>query len=353
MKVLRLILFPFTFIYGFVVILRNTLYDTGILRSFKFDVPVISVGNLSAGGAGKSPLTEYLVQLLHKRYKIAILSRGYGRETSGFYEVKSGSSVSETGDEPLQFKNKFPSVTVAVCESRVTGIRNLQDTHDVIILDDAYQHRAVRPGLNILLFDYSNLMKWQWLLPSGDLREPFWGKKRADCIVITKTPANLGDNEKQQIREKVRPSKNQEIFFSYIRYEKLVPVSGAGSRPLQSLTTHTAVFLLTGIANPVPLVNKIMQYTDDIHHHSYADHHLFTPKNMIKLAKDFHSLSREDRIIITTEKDMQRLKSAAVTELLNGLPVYFLPVKAEIHEPQKAVFDRLIMNYVTEHLLNN
>ena len=352
MKVLRLILFPFTFLYGFIVILRNVLYDAGLFKSTKFDLPVISVGNLTAGGAGKTPMIEYLIHLLHNYDKIAILSRGYGRKTRGFYEVKPHSSVQETGDEPLQFKNKFPSLTVAVCEDRVTGIGNLKDAHDLILLDDAFQHRAVKAGFSILLFDYNNLMKWQWLLPAGDLREPLSGKKRADYIVITKTPVNLDAEGKKLVTDKVRPLKNQQIFFSYIHYGQLVSLTGA-LRPLDSISSHTTVFLLTGIAFPVPLVNEVKKYTQNIHHHSYPDHHVFTPKNMIKLAEDFNNHSREDKIIITTEKDLQRLKSPGIKELLHGLPVYFLPVKAALHEPEKAAFDALILNYVTKHLRDN
>jgi tetraacyldisaccharide 4'-kinase len=352
MQALRIILFPFTFLYGFVIILRNCLYDAGIFKSFKFDVPIISVGNLTAGGAGKSPMTEYLVNLLQKEYKIAILSRGYGRKTRGFYEAKSDSPVEYVGDEPLQFKNKFPDASVAVCEKRVTGIRNLQDTSDLILLDDAYQHREVSPGFSILLFDYTSLIKWQWLLPTGDLREPMSGKKRADCIVITKTPLNLDSEGKRMIIDKIKPDKNQSVFFSYIHYGELVSIEGE-FRSLDSISITTSVLLLTGIANPAPLVKEIRKYTNDISHHSYPDHHVFTPKNMIKLAADFNNLNNSDKIIITTEKDLQRLKSAEIKGFLHGLPVCFLRVKAAFHEPERTAFDALIQNYVTKHRRND
>lgn len=352
MKALRVILFPFTFLYGLVIILRNILYDTGIFRSVKFDIPVISIGNLTAGGAGKSPMSEYLVRLLQDQYKIAILSRGYGRKSRGFYEVEEQSSADDAGDEPLQFKSKFPALTVAVCEDRVTGIRNLQKSHDIILLDDAYQHRAVKPGFSILLFDYTSLMKWQWLLPTGDLREPLSGKKRADCIMVTKTPVKTDGERKQLLIEKIQPLKNQPVFFSYICYQSLVSLSGE-LRTLQSISTRSAVLLLTGIANPLPLVDEIKKYTSNFYHHSYPDHHVFTRKNMIKLAEDFKAISDTDKIIITTEKDLQRLKSQEIKELLKELPVYFLPVTAEIHEPERAVFDALILNYVRTHLHHN
>lgn len=333
--------------------MRNVLYDAGILKSYKFDVPVISIGNLTVGGTGKSPMTEYLVQLLQDRYKIAILSRGYGRKSRGFYEVQPGSSVTDAGDEPLQIKNKFPTVTVAVCENRVNGIKNLQNDYDVIILDDAYQHRAVKPGLSVLLMDYSGLLKWQWLLPTGDLREPFSGRDRADYIVITKTPVDQSDSERHRITEEIQLSKKQGVFFSYIEYGELLSVCGAAIRPLSSIKSDTMVLLLTGIAKPALLVNQIRKYTKNIHHHCYPDHHSFTPKNISKIAKDFNNSDKGDKIIITTEKDLQRLKSPDTKELLYELPVYYLPVKAAMHTSDKGEFDRLIMNYVTTNTRNN
>lgn len=333
--------------------IRNALYDLGVFKSTKFNLPVISVGNLTAGGAGKTPMIEYLVNLLHNYDKMAILSRGYGRKTRGFYQVEIHSSAEDTGDEPLQFKNKFPSLTVAVCEDRVAGIRNLENSNEIILLDDAFQHRRVKPGFSILLFDYNNLIKWQWLLPTGDLREPLSGKKRADCIVITKTPINLNAEGKRLISEKVRPLKDQPVFFSYIDYGQLESLTGTFTRSLDSISGETSIFLLTGIANPAPLVNELKKYTQFVHHHAYPDHHVFTQKNMIKLAQDFNNKISDDKIIITTEKDVQRLKLRGVKEVLHGLPVYFLPVKAAIHKPEAAEFDALILNYVTRHLRNN
>lgn len=353
MKALRLILFPFTFLYGLIIIIRNALYDLGMFKSTKFNLPVISVGNLTAGGAGKTPMIEYLVNLLHNYDKMAILSRGYGRKTRGFYRVETHSSSEDTGDEPLQFKSKFPSLTVAVCEDRVAGIRNLENSNEIILLDDAFQHRRVKPGFSILLFDYNNLIKWQWLLPTGDLREPLSGKKRADCIVITKTPINLNAEDKKLISKKVRPLKDQPIFFSYIDYGQLKSFTGTLTRSLDSISGETSIFLLTGIANPAPLVNQLKKYTQFVHHHAYPDHHIFSPKNMIKLAQDFSNKISEDKIIITTEKDVQRLKLPGVKEVLQGLPVYYLPVKAVMHKPEGAEFDALILNYVTRHLRNN
>ncbi|MFD2145663.1 tetraacyldisaccharide 4'-kinase [Mucilaginibacter antarcticus] len=199
MKHLRALLLPFSFLYGLIVIVRNFLYDAGLFKSRRFDLPVISVGNLEVGGAGKSPMTEYLIQLLKDHYKLATLSRGYGRATKGFQIATATATASQVGDEPAQFKHKFPDVTVAVCEQRVDGITQLQHDHDLILLDDAYQHRAVKPGLSILLFDYNSLNNQRWVLPAGNYREPFFGKWRAGIIIITKCPADMPQQELEKL----------------------------------------------------------------------------------------------------------------------------------------------------------
>lgn len=197
----RWLLLPFSWLYGLIIIIRNWCYDAGVFKSHRFNIPVISVGNLDIGGAGKSPMTEYLVRLLKNKYALATLSRGYGRKTLGFLIAKSSATATEVGDEPAQFKQKFPEVTVAVCEKRVVGIEQLRASHNLIILDDAYQHRAVTPGYSILLFDYSRVFEPHLMLPVGNLREPFSGRRRADTIIVTKCPDDLD----KQHREKLKP----------------------------------------------------------------------------------------------------------------------------------------------------
>lgn len=349
MKVLRLILFPFTFIYGLVVFVRNLLFDFGIFKSHTFRIPIISVGNLTVGGAGKSPMTEYLVTLLKDKFQIATLSRGYGRKTKGYRPVLVTSTAEEVGDEPLQFKTKFPAVTVAVAEKRQEGIERLQPGHDLIILDDAFQHRSVVPGFSILLYEYSTLSKVQWFLPTGDLREPLSGRKRANIIVVTKCPPSLTESERRQLVSKIKPFEHQEVFFSFLDYDELRSVYSGETRPLHSITQNTAVVLVTGIANPQPLADEISRYTRQIRHHSYPDHHSFSPKNIAKIATEYRDLSAADKLVVTTEKDLQRLKGLPENELLIDLPVFYLPVKAAFNEPFKARFDQLILNYVTEH----
>mgnify|MGYP003575260661 CR=1 FL=1 len=346
MKIIRLLLFPMSLLYALAVVIRNFAYDLKIFRFKRFSLPVISIGNLAVGGAGKSPMTEYVIRLLKDRYKVSTLSRGYGRKTRGFLYVEQSSTAAEVGDEPLQFKQKFPEITVAVCEKRVDGIEKLQSNHDVILMDDAFQHRAVKPGLSLLLFDYNQIFKPQWFLPTGDLREPLSGRNRADILVITKTPAVLSDSKKAEILRRIKPFPNQQVFFSYIKYESLFSPDNSLSRPLSSLNEETRVILLTGIANPKPLVEEVGELTRHVQHHQYPDHHLFTQKNILKLAQAFEKLKSVDKLIVTTEKDMQRLRSSEGFELLKDLPIFFLPISVKIHEHEDR-FNSLILNYVT------
>ncbi len=354
MKLLRLLLFPFSLLYGLAVILRNLGYDKGILKSVRFDLPVISVGNLTAGGSGKTPMTEYLVRLLKNNYKIATLSRGYGRDTSGFRLVVPDASSAETGDEPLQFKRKFRDITVAVCEDRAEGISRLKKEHDLIILDDAFQHRAVKPGLSILLYDYNKLFKLQCLLPAGDLREPLSGRYRADIIVVSKTPLLLGEETMEKIVKRIDPAERQRVFFSFLTYGDLISLNdGVPDRYLRSIQGNTRIILLTGIADAGPLLSELYKYTPLIEHQEYSDHHNFSKKNISKLVQSFNDLAAFDKLIITTEKDAQRLRSHNINEQLQALPVYYLPVEAKIHEPERSAFNKLIEKYASEPSINH
>jgi len=350
MQYLRLILLPFSLIYGAVIWLRNKAYDTGIFSSRKFNLPVICIGNLTVGGAGKSPMAEYLIRLLSGHYKVAVLSRGYGRKTKGFRLVEPSDSVSDTGDEPLQFKRKFTDVTVAVSEKRVPGIERLEKAHDLVLLDDAFQHRAVTPGLSILLFDFTRLKDFFLMLPAGNLREPFSGRKRADVIVITKTAGILNPAEKASVLGRIKPFPHQRVLFSYLRYGDLKPVFSGTDLTLGNINKRSSVFLLSGIANPAPLVKKLKEMCGELIHHEYPDHHSFSTKNIAKLANEFNASASAVKIIITTEKDAQRIRLQALQELLNGLPVYYLPVEAKIEPADEADFNSLIEHYVAGYL---
>nr|WP_121269341.1 tetraacyldisaccharide 4'-kinase [Pedobacter schmidteae] len=350
-KYLRLLLFPFSILYGLVVIFRNKLYDLGLLKSTGFDLPVICVGNVVVGGSGKSPVTEYLVHLLDG-YKIAILSRGYGRQTKGFILADEKASAQTIGDEPMQFYRKFPQVTVAVCEDRVKGINLLKDTHDLILLDDAYQHRRVRPGFSILLFEYQKLLNPQFLLPAGNLREPFTGYKRAGALLVTKAPVDLKGQKRLQCYKKFNPSWHKDLSFSFITYGDLKPLFPEVSQHCQLITANTAVFLLTGIANPLPLVTHLKSCSENIYHHNYPDHYQFTKSDIEKLTRAFQQYIGTEKIIVTTEKDAQRLLGITFKELLLNLPVFYLPIKIELQKEDKATFDQKILDYVSSTTRN-
>ncbi|QNK62256.1 tetraacyldisaccharide 4'-kinase [Pedobacter sp. PAMC26386] len=346
-KYVRLLLLPFSVIYGIVVILRNKLYDWGLFKSTRFDLPVICVGNLVVGGSGKSPVTEYLVHLLTD-YKIAILSRGYGRNTKGFLYADHTATAKSIGDEPLQFYHKFPQVTVAVCEDRVKGITQLKDTHDLIILDDAFQHRRLNPGFSILLFEFQKLITGQFLLPAGNLREPFRGYRRADVLLVTKSPLDINKQQKEQCSGKFnKAAAANKLFFSSIAYKNLHSLLTNEVLTIESLSDRK-VFLLTGIANPTPLLEYLSQFSPAIEHHDYPDHHSFSSGNLSKLVKAFHQDSAKEKIIITTEKDAQRLFDVTIKELLLNLPVFYLPININIEAEHKKTFDQKILKYVSD-----
>lgn len=373
MKYLRWLLLPFSLLYGLVVIIRNWFYDAGFFKSYQFDKPVISIGNLDVGGAGKSPMTEYLIRLLKDNYQLATLSRGYGRKTKGYLvgesRIKSqeagrenensplttNSSLSnQIGDEPAQFKHKFPDITVAVCEKRAEGLKQLLPDHDLVILDDAYQHRAVSAGLSILLFDYHRLNEPHLLLPAGNLREPYSGRWRAQVIVVTKCPATLTIAQKENAYQKIAPLPYQKVFFSAIAYQPLEHLDGKCTGTV--IDNDTVVFLLTGIANAKPLIHYLNGFTTQIIHHSYPDHHPFTLKNIAKLAAAFVACKTEKKLIITTEKDAQRLEDSwfrSSFTVTGRLPVFVIPIKVEFLDGSGQQFNQIISNYVREHTTYN
>ena len=352
MKYLRWLLLPFSLLYGLAVIIRNFCFDAGLFKSVKFTKPVISVGNLDVGGAGKSPMTEYLIRLLIGKYKPATLSRGYGRQTKGYLTATAAATATATqlGDEPAQFAHKFPDITVAVCEKRVAGIQKLLPDHDVILLDDAFQHRAVQPGLSILLLDYNRLGEPHLLLPAGNLREPFSGRWRAQVIVVTKCPQNLSDEEKNAAAQRIEPLPYQKVFYTRIAYQLLTALDGGTA--VEPLDSNTTVFLLTGIANPKPLLQYLNGLTPRVIHHNYPDHHPFTPKNIAKLAAEFSSCEAQKKLVVTTEKDAQRLQQSWFNGALPGgddLPVFVLPIKVEFLGDTGRDFDQIITDYVRKH----
>jgi tetraacyldisaccharide 4'-kinase len=347
---LRLLLLPFSFVYGMAIMLRKKLYDWGLMRSVKFDLPVICVGNLAVGGSGKTPTTEYLVRLLSD-YKIAILSRGYGRKTKGFILADATATAETIGDEPLQYHQKFAAVTVAVCEDRVNGIKQLKENHDLIILDDAFQHRAVRAGFNILLFEFRKLGTLQFLLPAGNLRDVFSSRKRADVLLVTKSPVPLLHVAQQASVNELQPNTNQPVLHSYLKYGDLVHLYHNERRTLESIKDFE-IFLLTGIANPDPLIEKLEKYSKTIKHEEFPDHYAFKADDIRKFKTTFLAGNKKEKIIITTEKDSKRLRATGFEDLLVDLPVYYLPIEVELFEEDKITFDELILNYVKSNRRN-
>jgi tetraacyldisaccharide 4'-kinase len=356
---IKFLLFPFSLIYGVVTYIRNKLYDRKIFKSCSFDVPVISIGNLSVGGTGKTPLIEYLINFIQKseevksqneEIRIATLSRGYKRKSKGFVIVKDDSDVEQFGDEPLQFKRKFPNVTVAVDKNRVHGIKSILNNYltaknYVILLDDAFQHRRVKPGLSILLTEYNNQFYKDHVMPAGRLREFRSGYKRADIIIITKTPENINANIRQNIIYNIKPLAHQKVYFSFVKYSPikiLNPSLPSDIRPLNS------VLLFAGIANPKLLEEKVKEICTDIYTVYFNDHHYYSMDDILKIKNKFEKIAGDNKIIITTEKDSMRLNKTEFYDILKNLPIYYLPVEVEFHKEDKLHFDALILNYIVK-----
>jgi tetraacyldisaccharide 4'-kinase len=347
---LKILLTPFALAYGTVTLLRNRLYDWQILRENKFDIHTIGVGNLAVGGAGKTPLIEYLIRLLqHEGQTVATLSRGYKRKTSGFVLASSASTAEDIGDEPLIFKTKY-DVEVAVDASRVNGIKKLLDlgerTPRVVLLDDVFQHRSIRCGLNILVSDFSNLYYNDSMLPAGTLREFSGGVSRADIIVISKTPENTSAVEMRAILKDIHPRAHQKVFFSYLRYGELYSIH----RPEEKLDTLNDLFRFrvisfAGIANAAPMVNYLKEFAAEVRHLPFPDHHNFVRKDLEDIEKYYHSFSGGNKIIVTTEKDLMRLKSEAVWEIASRMNIYILPVEVTFKDKEEE-FNSLILKYV-------
>lgn len=349
MKLLRILLLPFSLLYGCIVWVRNKLYDGHFISVKHFDLPIISVGNLSAGGTGKSPHVEYLIRLLNGKHTLATLSRGYGRSTEGFIISSSTSKATEIGDEPRQFKSKFPDITVAVDAKRVNGITQLLTISPpihVVILDDAFQHRSVMPGLSILLTDYNKLYCDDVMLPSGTLREFKCGAKRADIIIVTKCPNQLSNQSRQQIIQKLHTLQHQKIYFSFIQYGHLVAVNKKNTVSETALTTDTTVVLLTGIANPKPMADYLTPRVKTIVPARFADHHEFNQKDITSVLNIFNTIASDKKIIVTTEKDWMRLESSDFANQLLNLPLFYLPIEIDFSETDKLTFNNQISEYV-------
>lgn len=353
MNYLRLLLLPFSFLYGLVVWFRNRLYDKGLLSQESFDLPVLVVGNLEVGGTGKSPMIEYLIRLLRKKYKLAILSRGYGRKIPGYRVVSDSSTAYQAGDEPLQFKRKFPDLTVAVSEQRVEGIRQLKDTHDAILLDDAFQHRALKPGFSILLFDYNRLRHPKFFLPAGNYRDDFMERRRADLLVVTKCPANLDEDSKAMIMSRLAvKDQKKPVCFASIKYgqlqqtypRQLLPDEQKAEKQL-SLKKDSHVLVITGIARPEPFVEYMRDRVQMVEHMSFSDHHRFTDQDIKRIKRTFDRLPGQNKLIVTTEKDMMRLTQEKFEPIIKNWPLFYIPIELYFIGKGGKVFDQHVLDY--------
>jgi tetraacyldisaccharide 4'-kinase len=344
LKSFRILLLPFALLYWLIIAIRNWLYHKGILKSATFGLPLICVGNLSVGGTGKSPMVEYLIVQLKDKFKIATLSRGYKRRTKGYALAGENSTALDIGDEPMQFHLKFPGIPVAVGEERIFAIPQL--LHDrpatqAIILDDAFQHRAIKAGLNILLTDYNNLFTRDFYLPTGDLRDQKNSYKRAEIIVVTKCQPDLSEKEKQDIIREIKPLPGQPVFFTAIDYGEPYHIT---SKIGVSINQTTDVLLVSGIANPKPLKKLLEENSSTYYLLQYADHHIFTIDDLNDIRKRFESIDATSKIILTTEKDAVRL--AKFSNETARMPLYVIPIRHHFLFGEAGDFNKRVTDFI-------
>lgn len=349
MNIRKIALFPLAVIYGIITTLRNALYDWKILKSKAVNAHTICVGNLAVGGTGKTPHVEHLIRLLQNDFKIATLSRGYKRKTNGFILADENSTALDIGDEPLQYKTKNPDLMVAVNANRVAGCNNLLELPDppqVIILDDAFQHRALKCELNIVISEFSNLYIRDCMMPAGYLRESKKGINRADIIIVSKTPEKTSAVEIRNLIKDIKPQAHQKLFFTWLKYGEL----RGFQNPNNVISTLNELFrfrivVFTGIGNPEPMITYLKEYAADVTHIQYPDHHEFTIENLTDIREKLDEFQGGNKIIVTTEKDAMRLKGGDLQDIANNLPLYVLPIEVDFKDKTQE-FNDIILNYV-------
>jgi len=335
---------------GFITKIRNQLFDKGFFKSSEFDLPIINVGNLAVGGSGKTPHVEYIIKLLQNEFKVATLSRGYGRNTKGFREVNISDKASESGDEPLQIKKHFPSIHVFVGEKRVEAVSQLlfqQPKIEVILLDDAYQHRAIKAGFNILLTDYSKIFTDDKIMPAGRLREHPRGAQRADLIIVTKCPLDLSEEKKQEFKQKIASYSDAMVLFSGIEYQQnLVPIF----EEKIEVTKGMDIVLISGIAKSLGFEDyvKAEYQPKAFEHFNFRDHYHFKQSDLNRIEEKFNTFANP-KIILCTDKDAVRLAEVAQNNSFEKLPVYRLPIEVTFLGKDKEIFDQKITDYVRQN----
>lgn len=352
-------LYPASWIYGAGVWLRNKLFDWGYYKERTFPLPVICIGNLTVGGTGKTPHTEYLIKLLQKSYQVAVLSRGYKRKSKGFVLAKENTSVHQIGDEPYQMKQKFPHIHMAVDADRCHGIEQLckesvASGTDVILLDDAFQHRYVKAGVNILLVDYNRMITEDTLLPAGRMREPISGKDRAHIIIITKCPKDMKPMEYRVLQKQMNLYAFQQLYYTTLDYGKLRPLFNGGREyPIQNIHPAVHILLVTGIASPQVLEDDLSVVNQKIHTLAFSDHHDFTEQDMQEIEQQFLQLPEGKRMIITTEKDAVRMVSHPQLPEAIKPYIYVLPIEIVFLQDQQEMFNKYILDYVRKNSRNS
>jgi tetraacyldisaccharide 4'-kinase len=355
---IKFLLFPFQWLYLLVTGIRHLMFTTGVRKRASFPLPVICIGNISTGGTGKTPHTKYLAKLLTDNgFRVAIILRGYKRKTKGFIHCNNNHTVSDIGDEAWEYVHRLGSdVNVFVDAKRKKGIKTIiqqfPDT-DVVLMDDGYQHFAVKAGFYILLSDYLNPFYNDYVLPIGNLREPRRAKKRADVIVMSKTPKVFSPLIERDLMSQIKPGPGQKVVFSYFDYEKAIPVYSENQNSIELPKNLYSAFLLTGIANPYPLEEHLKRNCIELYTHAFADHHEFTVKEIENITKDFSGYLMKNKAIFTTEKDIARLLNADIKEKLVDLPLFCIPVSIGLHPNKEIDFDNLILDYVKQYSRNS
>jgi tetraacyldisaccharide 4'-kinase len=346
----KIFLFPLSLLYGIGVNFRNFLYQTKMIKSVRFDIPTIAIGNLSVGGAGKTPHVEYLIELLQPYLNVATLSRGYKRETQGFLAVEPSHSAKTVGDEPLQYKRKYQDVFVTVSESRAFAVpKIIQQNPDtqLVILDDAFQHRAVTPGLNILLTEFSKPYTQDYLLPFGRLREWRSGAVRAGIIIVTKCPNELSELDRSKLLASLKPLPRQKVFFSYYDYPR-APYYIFNGQQVLNWDNKLDVLLVCAIARTDYLVESLQEKVNSVRVMEFADHHFFSNADIGQVHQVFKNIDSKNKVIITTEKDAVRLQLHADYLFEHQLPIFALPAKVAFHFGEGKDFDEGIRDYLMD-----
>jgi tetraacyldisaccharide 4'-kinase len=339
------LLIPLSFIYGSITAIRNLLFDYGIFKSVSHNIPIICIGNLSVGGTGKTPHTQYIIDLLNPDYKVAILSRGYGRKTSTLQYVETTSNATEVGDEPLQLKLNNPNCIVVVEKNRNKGVKKILKDFpetDVILLDDGYQHRWIKAGFNILITPYASPFYKDNLLPVGNLRESKKGAERANAIVFSKTPENINPTLKKGMLERLHLFAHQKAYFSHINYCTWRCIST--NKEFTSDEKYS-ITLVSGIANPSPLLNYLQNKGHKVKHLKFADHHNYTPNDIANILSKYNKDSSAKKLILTTEKDATKLR--VFEKDFDTANVYYLPIEIDFEDKEK--FEKQLLNYVAKN----